>query len=131
MLARSFPVAQPALPREDRPGCTYLVGYPGPAQDLNAWLSHYISGHPGLMARLPGIRAIEIFTRLDCCSGLPWPQEQLMLRNTVTFDSPAALDAALKHPARELLREDFHRFPPYAGGSQHFPMRTRALLPGH
>src|SRR5437667_8826117 len=47
MLTRVFPVPDPqfrtgrgALP------CTYLVAYEGTAQDLNLWLSHYVTHHP-------------------------------------------------------------------------------------
>lgn len=54
--------------------CTYLVSYEGEAADANAWLSHYLDHHPPLMAQLPGIREIEIYTRIDYRSALPVPR---------------------------------------------------------
>ena len=52
--------------------CTYLVSYEGEAEDFNAWLTHYLTHHPPLMAQLPGIRELEIYTRLDFRSGLSY-----------------------------------------------------------
>ncbi|HMN82619.1 MAG TPA: hypothetical protein PKA20_22210 [Burkholderiaceae bacterium] len=52
----------PTTPAADPTRCSYLVSYEGPADDLDAWLAHYLGGHPPLMARLPGIRAIEVAT---------------------------------------------------------------------
>ena len=73
MVARSFRVPDPRfrMPPGALP-CTYLVHYPGAADDLNAWLSYYIDNHPPVMARFPGIREIEICTRIDWCGFLPW-----------------------------------------------------------
>ena len=41
-------VAPGALP------CSFVVHYPGPAEDDNAWHAHYMHGHPPLFQRLPG-----------------------------------------------------------------------------
>ncbi|HLY90825.1 MAG TPA: hypothetical protein VKQ27_17720, partial [Acetobacteraceae bacterium] len=73
MLVRPFPVPDPAF--RTPPGklpCTYLVAYEGQADNLNAWLAYYITSHPPIMARFPGIREIEIYTRIDWCGFLPW-----------------------------------------------------------
>ena len=43
------------------------------------------------MARFPGIRQIEICTRIDWCGFLPWRRVDHMQRNKVVFDSAAAL----------------------------------------
>lgn len=130
MLARSFPVPDPKFrSAADRPHCTYLVAYDGPAEDLNAWMTHYITSHPPIMARFPGIREIEICTRLDWCGALPFPRADKMQRNKVVFDDPASLDAALNSPVRHEMRADFARFPPFRGAITHFPMRTHAVVP--
>ncbi len=128
MLARDFWVPDRAFrtPAGALP-CTYLVHYPGPAEDLNAWLSHYIAHHPPIMARFPGIREIEICTRLDWCDALPWPRVEAMQRNKVVFDDATALTAALNSPVRHEMRADFARFPAYRGGNLHYPMATRVL----
>jgi hypothetical protein len=128
---RSFPVDDPVV----RPGpsglpCSYLVHYPGPAADLNTWLSNYIGGHPPLMRQFPGIRAIEILSRVDWCGSLPWSRADIMLRNRVMFDSSEALTEALKCPARLEMRGHYERFPPYEGGNFHYPMATEEVRPG-
>lgn len=130
MLVRRFPVPDPTFrtPPGELP-CTYLVAYEGAAEDLPAWLSHYIADHPPIMARFPGIRQSEIYTCIDWCGGLPWPRVTHMQRNKVVFDSPAALTAALNSPARHAMREAFQRFPPFTGPVTHFPMSTMTVLP--
>jgi uncharacterized protein (TIGR02118 family) len=122
MLVRSFPVAEPKEPK-----CTYLVAYEGKAEDENAWHAHYLKHHPPLMARLPGIRELEIYTRVDWISGPGWRRADCMQRNKVAFDSAAALTAALNSPVRKEMRADFGAFPAYAGRVMHYPMATRVL----
>lgn len=126
MLVRPFPVPEPG-PRGSGPPCTYLVGYEGPAEDLNAWLAHYIDNHPPLMARMQGIRELEICTRIDWCSFLPWRRDPCMQRNKVVFDSVQALTDAVNSPIRREMREDYNRFPPFSGKVFHYPMATREL----
>jgi hypothetical protein len=129
--ARPFPVDDPVV----RPGpsglpCSFVVHYAGPAADLNLWLSNYIASHPPVMRQFPGIRSIEILSRVDWCGSLPWPRANHMQRNRVMFDSADALTAALASPARLQLRRDFEKFPPYEGGTFHYPMATEEVLPG-
>lgn len=121
MLARSFPVPEPR--GVDRT-CTYLVSYEGEAEDLDAWVTHYTMHHTAVMARFPGIREIEVCTRLDWQGALPWPVVNHMLRNKVVFDDPAALTAALNSPIRHEMRADFALFPKFTGSVTHFPMHT-------
>jgi len=70
MHARHFPIAGGGATKS--PGCSFLVHYPGPAQDMNAWLSHYIASHPPIMRRFPGIRQIEILSRVDWIDAMPF-----------------------------------------------------------
>ena len=126
MLVRSFPVPEPAV-RETM--CAYLVSYAGPAGDLPVWLAHYIAHHTAIMARFPGIRAVEVYTRIDWCGGLPCRRVEHMQRNKVVFDDPAALTAALNSPARHEMRADFAKFPPFTGAVTHFPMTARTIYP--
>jgi hypothetical protein len=130
MLVRRYPVPDPAFrtPSGELP-CTYLVAYEGAADDLPAWLSHYIADHPPIMARFPGIRQIEIYTCIDWCGGLPWPRVAHMQRNKVVFDNQAALTAALNSPVRHEMRAAFGRFPPFTGPITHFPMTTTTVMP--
>jgi hypothetical protein len=130
MLVRRHPVPDPVFrtPAGERP-CTYIVAYEGAADDLAAWLAHYIAEHPPIMARFPAIRQIEIYTCVDWCGGLPWPRVAHMQRNKVVFDNRAALTVALNSPARHEMRASFHRFPSFTGPVTHFPMETTLVMP--
>jgi uncharacterized protein (TIGR02118 family) len=133
MLARSFAVPDPVVRTKPRaPHCTYLVAYEGTAEDLPAWLSHYLTHHTAIMSRFPGIRQVEVCTRIDWCGALPWRRVDYMQRNKVVFDNADALTAALNSPARHEMRADFAKFPPFTGPVSHFPMATRVVRPnGH
>ena len=122
MLNRHFPTAQKA----GVDSATYLVHYPGQAQDMNAWNTHYLNHHPDIMQTFPGIQGIEIYTRLDWVGGLPGPRVDFMQRNKVVFADAKALSAALLSPVIHDMRADFHRFPPFSGGNVHHPMATHA-----
>ena len=66
---------------------------------------------------LPGIRELEIYTPMN--GGPPQLRRVRHLqRNKVTFDSRAALEAALASPVRLEMRADFARFPAYSGASR-------------
>ena len=108
------------------PHCTYPVRYPGPAEDTSAWLAHYLDNHTRIMATFPGIREVEVCSRLDRCSALPWPRVNRMQRNKTVFDDAAALKAALASPVMQDMRADFHTLPPFRGGNVHYPMATVA-----
>ena len=128
MVVRGYPVPEPAATRPARDSwCSYLVAYEGEADDLNAWHDYYLRNHTAMMARMSGIRALEVYTRLDAVSRLPWRREAVMQRNRVMFDDPAALDRALASPLRAQMRADFQAFPHFTGGNVHYPMLTRLL----
>jgi hypothetical protein len=129
MVARPFPVSDRLFrtPAGEVP-CSYLVHYPGEAEDLNLWNDFYIAHHTPIMARFPGIREIEICTRLDWCGFLPWPRVNHMQRNKVVFDDAAALTTALNSSVREEMRADYRQFPPFQGGSCHYPMATFEVI---
>jgi hypothetical protein len=130
MLVRTFPVPEPTFGNPPgTPFCTYLVAYEGDAEDLNAWHGHYFANHTKHMARFPGIRDLEIYTRLDWVSALPCPRVSFMQRNKVVFDSGDALTAALNSPIRHELRACFKTFPPFTGPVTHFAMATRVVHP--
>lgn len=131
MVARTFPVPDPDFRTPaGRPHCSYLVHYPGAAEDLNEWLAYYVANHTREMAHFPGIRQIEVCSRLDWCGFLPWPRVDYMQRNKVVFDDGDALKAATNGPVIEGMRADFHKFPPFTGGNVHYPMATQSVGPG-
>jgi hypothetical protein len=122
MLVRAFTVPEPRMP-----GCTYLVSYEGEAENLNMWLGHYIDSHVPQMARFPGLRELEVYTRLDWISRSLWPRVDFMQRNKVAFDNAEALTVALHSPVRHDMRADYEGFPPFTGPVRHFAMTTRAV----
>lgn len=124
MLVRNFavPVARSASEQ-----VTYLVAYHGAALDYSTWLTHYVTHHIPLMLRLPGLRALEIYTRLDWASSLPIPRSNAVQRNKVVFDDATAMTAALNSPLRHEMRKDYQAFPPFEGANQHYPMISRQL----
>ena len=127
MRVRDYPVPEP---RSGETRCSYLVSYEGEAEDLDAWVAHYTTHHTAVMARFPGIREIEVGTRLDWRGALPWPHANHMLRNKVVFEDPAALTAALSSPVRHEMRADFAQFPKFSGAVTHFPMHTASVRVG-
>lgn len=126
MEVHRFPVPEP-WPRVPASYCTYLVAYEGPADDEPAWLAYYLKHHPPLMARLPGIRQLEIYTPTDWRCPASLKRVRHLQRNKVAFDSAEALAAALDSPVRREMRADFAQFPPHRGSVTHFAMRTRVL----
>ena len=107
MLVRPFTVPEFAPDRD--PQCTYLVSYEGEADDLNAWHAHYLESHTRHVAMLPGLRELEVYTRVDWVSGQPWSRLNYMQRNNVAFDDAEAFEAALRSPVRQAIRADFKR----------------------
>jgi hypothetical protein len=130
MLARPFAVPEPAFKTAPgEPYCTYLVSYEGEAEDLHAWHTHYLEKHTRHMAAFPDIRELEVYTRLDWVSRLPWRRLNFMQRNKVAFDSAAALHRALNSPIRHDMRADFKTFPRFSGPNKHYAMATRLVQP--
>lgn len=130
MLVRPFVVPDPVFKTAPgEPHCTYLVSYEGEAEDLNAWHAHYFEHHTRHMAMFPGIRELEVYTRLDWVSLMPWRRLNFMQRNKVVFDSTGALRDALNSPVRHDMRADFKTFPKFTGPNNHFAMATRVVRP--
>lgn len=130
MLTRSFPVDVAAHPEGTATPCSYLVHYPGPADDMNAWNLHYLAHHPAIMRTFPDVRQIEVYTRIDWVDRLPSRRVEHMQRNKLVFDSPQALARALSSDVIKRMRADFVQFPPFSGGNKHFPMLTRTVRAG-
>jgi uncharacterized protein (TIGR02118 family) len=124
MLTRRYPVAQPHPSPAPLGFLSYMVEYEGPAKDESAWHLFYVEGHPPLLAKFPGIRKIEIYTPATLISALPFVQRGSMQRNKTVFDSADAMNAAMASPVRAALRKDFHKFPEFAGKTDHYPFRT-------
>lgn len=123
MLVRPYAVPE----SKEEAVCTYLVAYEGKAEDQDAWHAHYLAHHPPLMARLPGIRQLEIYTPVQWLCPPGWRRARCMQRNKVAFDSAEALSAALNSPVRKEMRADFHALPAFEGRITHYPMATQVI----
>lgn len=131
MLVRPFAVPDQVFRTPaGAPHCTYLVSYEGEAEDSNAWHAHYLEHHTRHMAMFPGIRELEVYTKLDWVSLMPWRRLDFMQRNKVVFDSAEALQDALNSPVRHDMRADFKTFPKFTGPNNHYAMTTCVLQPG-
>jgi uncharacterized protein (TIGR02118 family) len=131
MWTRFFPVSEPiGTPPGPPHSCSFLVHYPGEPENLNEWLSYYMSHHVPLMCRFPGIRAVEVHTRVDWVDALPWQREHHFQRNKIVFDSAAALERALHSPVREQMKADRASFPAFSGGNVHHSLATQTIVGG-
>ncbi len=133
MVVRAVPVAGQAPDAgggADSAVCTYLVAYYGSGQDHDQWLSDYMASHVPLMGRMPGVRQVEIYTRLDWLSGLDLPKGSAIQRNKVVFDSVAGLQAALQSPIRAEMRADYLSLPQIGQTNTHEAMRTDCVFGG-
>jgi uncharacterized protein (TIGR02118 family) len=131
MAVRRYALAT-TWPRQDkaiRQACTYFVSYEGQAADDAAWLAHYLRHHPPLMKKLPGLRALEVYSRVDYDSGLDITKSRALQRNLVMFDSLQELNEALNSPVRRELRADYDNFPAFEGTSPHGVMESEIHAP--
>ena len=131
MAVRRYPLPEPSSPSGTpaQQECTYFVSYEGRADDDELWLAHYLRHHPPIMTKLPGLRRLEVYSRMDCRSDLDIEQSRALQRNLVVFDSEDRLNDALGSPVREELRADYEGFPRFEGTSPHGAMISQAFAP--
>ena len=127
MWTRPFSTPASGMPDDITP-CSYLVHYPGEADDLSTWLRYYFANHARIMGTFPGVLEVEVFTCVDWVSGLPARRVAYFQRNRIMFESAAALEAALNSPVREDMKADRALFPPFSGTNIHFPMATHTVI---
>ncbi len=125
MLVRPVTVSGAWQQKEDV--CSFMVHYPGRADDPNAWLGHYMAHHTPIMRRFPAVREVEVCSPLMWLSKMPWYRADHMQRNKVVFDDASGLRAALSSDVMSDMRMDTARLPPFSGGSVHHAMRTRLV----
>lgn len=101
----------------------YQVNYHRPAADEAAFLAHYRSRHPPILLRLPGLRGLQLGLPIDWSPVAGIATADRLLFCEVSFDSLAALNAALASQIRRELRRDFATFPPFSGPVTHYAMR--------
>jgi uncharacterized protein (TIGR02118 family) len=127
MEQRFYPVAGEARPGPLRAPVSYVVRYQRPAENEAEFVEHYVSHHPQIQARFPGIRSIMCYLPIKWNDYTPIAPADYLLGNEVVFDSVDALEAALNSPVRHELREDFKTFPKFTGKNTHHAMRRMRL----
>jgi uncharacterized protein (TIGR02118 family) len=127
MEQRFYPVAGEAKAGPLKAPVSYVVRYQRPADNEAAFIEHYVSHHPQIQARFPGIRSIMCYVPIKWTDPTPITPASYMLGNEVVFDSLDALNASLNSPVRHELREDFKTFPKFSGKNTHYPMRRTRL----
>lgn len=127
MEQRFYPVVGEEEPGPLTAPVSYVVRYQRPAENEAEFVSHYVAHHPQIQARFPGIRSIMCYVPIRWSDPTPITPADYLLGNEVVFDSVEALEAALNSPVRHELREDFKRFPNFAGRNTHYAMRRMRL----
>ena len=129
MRGQVYPDAGEATDDTTTVPVTYLVEYCRPADDEAAFVDHYCANHPPIMAELPEIRRLEIYTPVDWSNPLALERADHMLMCDCSFDDVNALTAALHSDVRHRLRADYNTFPPFTGRVGHHPMRRIRIMP--
>jgi hypothetical protein len=127
MERRFFPVAGAAELGPLRAPFSYVVRYHHPAEDVEHFVSHYLSDHPPILGKLPEIRSVLCYLPVAITVPAVLPPADYMLGNEVAFDSPGAFNIAMASPVRHELRAHFKSFPPFTGKNTHYPMMRRQL----
>jgi uncharacterized protein (TIGR02118 family) len=126
---RFYPTAGAPNPGPLSAPFSYVVRYHHPAEDVAAFVSHYLADHPPILGKLPEIRSVLCYLPFDADVPGLLPPADYMLGNEVVFDSPEAFNAAMASPVRLELRAHYKSFPKFTGRNTHFPMMRRQLLP--
>jgi uncharacterized protein (TIGR02118 family) len=98
---------------------SYFVRYRGNAADPSAFVAHYRDRHSAILRRFPQIKSLVLHTPVDLRDPFPVQAGGSALLAQMTFESAAALDAALRSQARREARADFARFGAFAGEITH------------
>lgn len=124
---RFFPTAgqQEQVPRTAP--VSYVVRYYRPAENEVDFRAHYVTHHPPILGRLPGVRNVICYSPFACAPVPSVSSGDCMLGNEVVFDSVEALNDALASRVRDELRQDFHTFPKFWGANTHFAMHRERL----
>jgi uncharacterized protein (TIGR02118 family) len=107
---------------------SYFVRYRGAAADPAAFADYYAAHHAAILKRFPGIRSLTLHEPAAWTDPFPVREDGTALLAQMVFERPADLDRALGSDARRLAREDFARFPPFAGEVTHQAMRARVIF---
>ena len=93
---------------------SYFVRYRGAASRSGGVPRPTTSAqHAAMLRQFPDIRSLVLHRPRHVTDPFPVRHGETMLLAQMQFDSASDLDAALRSPARQAARDDFHRFPPF------------------
>jgi hypothetical protein len=126
---RWWPVGGDAAVHPRTAPVSYVVRYYPPAEDEAAFVDFYVSHHPQILAKLPNIRNVLCYLKVDWRDPAGIAHADTLLGNEVVFDSLDDLNASLKSDVRHELRDDYKNFPPFGGNVTHYAMTRRRVYP--
>ena len=108
---------------------SYFVRYAGPHRDNGGFVARYRDVHVPLLLDFPAIRSVVLRTPVATDDRFPVAAAGTHLLAEMRFDDRAALQAALRSPARALARQDFARMPHFAGSIAHEALAEEVFRP--
>ena len=122
MTRELFAVDGEDEPRPMSAPLSFVVRYHGPCEDPAMFTEHYRQGHATALTRLPAIRNVLVYARIEWDDPTGIERADYLLGNEVVFDSIEALNTALNSPLRHELREHYKTFPGWSGRNTHYAM---------
>jgi uncharacterized protein (TIGR02118 family) len=107
---------------------SYFVRYRGEAADPATFAAYYANEHATILKRFPAIRSLTLHEPLAFSDPYPVRSDGTALLAQMVFATPPDLARALNSEARRQAREDFSRFPPFAGEVTHQAMRATVIF---
>jgi hypothetical protein len=126
-VVRPFALVRPHGAPPIKTRCTYQVAYESASANVDIWLADYLEHHVPLLKMQPGLLEMEVYTRLDWISSLPWQRAAAVQRNKAVFSDAQALSKALHSPVRDALHQHSLNAPALNGRSSHFPMLSETI----
>jgi uncharacterized protein (TIGR02118 family) len=107
---------------------SYFVRYRGSAAEPTAFVDYYATRHAAILKEFPGIRSLSLHEPAVWNDPFPVRHDGTALLAQMTFGTPADLQRALHSEARRRARDDFGRFPSFAGEVTHQAMSSRIVF---
>jgi uncharacterized protein (TIGR02118 family) len=107
---------------------SYFVNYRGAAGDADEFNAYYETAHAKILRDFPKIRSLVLHRPAPWTDPFAVNRGDSALLAQMVFRSAEDLDAALRSEARHRARDDFQRFPPFAGSVTHQAMAGTVIF---
>lgn len=107
---------------------SYFVRYQGLPEPPGPFVDYYRTRHAAILAGFPGIRSLTLHTPVGWTDRFPVNPDPTGFLAQMTFESAAALDAALRSDARARARDDFANLPSVRGPVTHLAMASERVF---